>query len=383
MSNKYKDQYGKNTIKIIHKGKAISRADMKVQLGGGDVIDKPVQTNITSVDESGKTLLNVHHQAILVGDRIAQIKRSTAAKVNDDGTISITQYKSEISSSGEEVYYYDNSIGGFRGDLEQAKLAFPNIDFTGLKIPNDIVDRSNPEFVNLQYVSPDDLVEWKKVGHYDAEENGGKPTTWDDWADNVQTALDVAGLFPGLGEIADVANACISLARGNYVDAALSIAAAVPFLGAGATAIKIGKKANKALDKGEGVYDLIIKNQDDLAQAYVGQSKKVTKRLKQHSGKKGFLEETQEVLHGTIHKMPGSIKKEREIYEQFIILQKYGGDITKKGSGKFHQLLNKVNPVGGRYNLNTKVGRDELTKKAKELADRWDLPKEFEPVILN
>ena len=381
MSNNYKDQYGKNTIKIIHKGKVVSQADMKVQLGGGDVIDKPVQSNITSVDESGKTLLSVHHQAILVGDRIAQIKRSTAAKVNDDGTISITQYKSEISSSGEEVYYYDNSIGGFRGSLGQAKIAFPNVDFAGLKLPNDVVDRSNPEFANMQYVSSDDLVKWKQVGRYDAEQNGGKPTTWEAWADNVQTALDIAGLFPGLGEIADCINGCISLARGNYGDAALSIASAIPFVGAGVAALKIAKKAEKVIDKGEGVYDLIIKTQDDLAQAYVGQSKKVTKRLKEHSGNKGFLKEAKEILHGTIHKMPGSTKKEREIYEQFIIFKKYGADLNK--SSKFHQLLNKVNPVGGRFNMKTKEGQDKLVEKAQELAKRWDLPTDFKPIILN
>ena len=128
---------------------------------------------------------------------------------------------------------------------------------------------------------------------------------------------------------------------------------------------------------------MIVKNADDLEQAYVGQSKKITKRLKEHSGNKGFLKEAKEILHGTIHKMPGSTKKEREIYEQFIILEKYGGDITKKGSGKFYQLLNKVNPVGGRYDLKSIPGRKKIREKALEYAKRWDLPTEYERVILN
>ncbi|WP_062055788.1 hypothetical protein [Aquimarina longa] len=81
--------------------------------------------------------------------------------------------------------------------------------------------------------------------------------------------------------------------------------------------------------------------------------------------------------------MKGSTKQEREIYEQFIILEKYGGDISRKGSKGFHNLLNKVNPVGGRYDLKTDIGVEALKKKARELAKRWDLPTEFEPVILN
>ncbi|WP_062057699.1 hypothetical protein [Aquimarina longa] len=81
--------------------------------------------------------------------------------------------------------------------------------------------------------------------------------------------------------------------------------------------------------------------------------------------------------------MKGSTKLEREIYEQFIILEKYGGDISRKGSGKFHQLLNKVNPVGRRYSMKTKEGQNKLIKKAKEIAKKYSLPEEFEQVILN
>ncbi len=380
MSNNYKDQYGKNTIKIIYKGKVVSQADMKVQLGGGDVIDKPVQTNITYTDDDGKGLMHINHQAIVVGESVAQVKRSTMAKVNDDGTISITQYKSEISSSGEEVYYYDNSIGGFRGNLEQAKVAFPNVDFTGLKLPDDIVDLGNPEFANLQYVSPDDLVEWEQVGHYDAEENGGKPTTWGAWADNVQTALDVAGLFPGLGEIADIANGCISLARGNYGDAALSFAAAVPFVGAAATVGKFAKKTKKAIDRAQdnkGVYDLIVKNGEDI-KGYIGQSENVVTRMRRHFGKSGKLNKFTKVGNEILYKMPGSTKKEREVYEQYIILKKYGVDWKNP---QFKKLLNRVNPVGGRFNLKTPEGREVFYEYVEEnIFSRWDLPKEFELV---
>ena len=60
---------------------------------------------------------------------------------------------------------------------------------------------------------------------------------WGFW-DTVQTGLDIVGLIPIVGEVADLANAGISVARGNYGDAAISIAATIPFVGNAATAGK-------------------------------------------------------------------------------------------------------------------------------------------------
>jgi hypothetical protein len=64
--------------------------------------------------------------------------------------------------------------------------------------------------------------------------------------DGLQTGLDVAGLIPGVGEIADLANAGISALRGDWVGAGLSLASAIPFAGWGATAAKAGRKVAKA-----------------------------------------------------------------------------------------------------------------------------------------
>ena len=46
--------------------------------------------------------------------------------------------------------------------------------------------------------------------------------TRDQTLDTIQMTLNMAGLIPGVGEVADVANSVISLARGNYIDAAFS-----------------------------------------------------------------------------------------------------------------------------------------------------------------
>lgn len=54
--------------------------------------------------------------------------------------------------------------------------------------------------------------------------------------------LDVVGLVPGIGEIADGINAGWYAAEGDYTNAALSAAAMIPFAGWGATATKVGMK---------------------------------------------------------------------------------------------------------------------------------------------
>lgn len=51
--------------------------------------------------------------------------------------------------------------------------------------------------------------------------------------------LDVAGIIPAIGEVADLANAGIYATRGDYTNAALSVDAAIPFVGCAATGAKL------------------------------------------------------------------------------------------------------------------------------------------------
>ncbi|HIE02252.1 MAG TPA: hypothetical protein EYP59_18550 [Thiotrichaceae bacterium] len=80
----------------------------------------------------------------------------------------------------------------------------------------------------VSYVDPFGLLKWGQV------------------LDGVQLGLDIAGLVPGFGEVADLTNAAIYLARGDKVNAGLSAAAAIPFVGWAATGGKLGNKAYKA-----------------------------------------------------------------------------------------------------------------------------------------
>ncbi|WOS38789.1 hypothetical protein RP300_02370 [Oligella urethralis] len=63
-------------------------------------------------------------------------------------------------------------------------------------------------------------------------------------------ALDVAGMVPVIGEVADGTNALIYLARGDKTNAALSAAAMIPVVGSTATVGKMTDKAVRIVGKG-------------------------------------------------------------------------------------------------------------------------------------
>ena len=56
--------------------------------------------------------------------------------------------------------------------------------------------------------------------------------------DAVQTGLSFLGMAPVVGFVADVANAGVSVARGNYADASINLVAAIPGIGQAATGAK-------------------------------------------------------------------------------------------------------------------------------------------------
>ncbi|MFD7442329.1 DNRLRE domain-containing protein [Streptomyces sp. NPDC059909] len=82
-------------------------------------------------------------------------------------------------------------------------------------------------------------------------------------------ALDVVGLVPVVGEVADVANGIWYAAEGNYVDAALSMSSAIPFVGYAASAVKAGKYAKKGVDALDSANDIrkAEDKADDVADA--------------------------------------------------------------------------------------------------------------------
>ena len=95
------------------------------------------------------------------------------------------------------------------------------------------------------------VVSWQRVSAWVGvgEEQSPADEPISQRLDEFQTSLDVAGLAPVYGNAADIANAIISIFRGNYVDAALSAGAVIPVIGQGITSAKIATRTTrKVLD---------------------------------------------------------------------------------------------------------------------------------------
>ena len=71
--------------------------------------------------------------------------------------------------------------------------------------------------------------------------------------DVIHGVLDVAGFIPGVGAVADLANAGLYAAEGNWLDAGLSLASAIPGIG---DTIALAKKSGKVLKGLKGIKGL-------------------------------------------------------------------------------------------------------------------------------
>lgn len=110
---------------------------------------------------------------------------------------------------------------------------------------------------------------------------------WQRWgSDAIHVGLDVVGLIPVVGEVADGANALIYLAEGDKVNAALSAASMLPVGGQAATAAKWGKKgvdaAQTAKTAGKAGAEAAVKSARETA----GQAAKETAEAAAEKGAK-------------------------------------------------------------------------------------------------
>ena len=74
------------------------------------------------------------------------------------------------------------------------------------------------------------------------------------------TALDLGGLIPGIGELADGTNAAWYAAEGDHLNAGLSAAAMIPIAGWGATGGKLAGKGFKAAKTGSEISEEAAEN---------------------------------------------------------------------------------------------------------------------------
>lgn len=94
-----------------------------------------------------------------------------------------------------------------------------------------------------------ELEEERPLSQEELDEEANVELSAEDLLDGLQMALDAAGMFPGLGAIPDLLNACISACRGDWANAGLCLVAAIPGIGDAAGAAKLMKNGAKMAKK--------------------------------------------------------------------------------------------------------------------------------------
>lgn len=163
-----------------------------------------------------------------------------ATQPNPDGDISFTQYRNGEIGLGNGVVGERYTADGYDYWQRRRPDALPAAPPQGNTLGRVVGEFPVPEIPAGMANPP--------VEPETAEEE----SRWSGVLDVTQLALDAVGLIPVVGEVADGANALVSLARGDYAGAALSAAAMIPFAGWGATGAKLGRKGAKALTSSKG-----------------------------------------------------------------------------------------------------------------------------------
>jgi len=184
--------------------------------------------------------------------------------------------------------------------------------------------------------------------------------------DVVQFGLDIAGLIPVYGEIADGVNALIYALRGDYVSAGLSLAAMVPFAGWAATGAKWTGKAMKLLDRVGGVSGLVEKTRH---------AAKVASRYGREV--MGFLEKKGQEVYSLIQSSQ-VVRKATALAEG--LLKKY--DELKTGAvnlvrAAYEQVLGGVQVSIGRQPALAGVGSGYMKHEGPEYGNLKPTPRQI------
>gem|GEM_PF-2117952 len=150
-----------------------------------------------------------------------------------------------------------------------------------------------------------------------------------------QTVLDVAGMIPVIGEVADLANAGIYAARGDYTNAALSAAAAIPFVGWAAGGAKLAMKGAKLIKKAGKVIDSVA----GIATKIADKAGQVAKAIGDLANKAG------DAISGALGKV---MTKAKGLASNFSPM-----DLANKLKGKLNDLLMKSPKLANALNKAT------------------------------
>ena len=147
-------------------------------------------------------------------------------------------------------------------------------------------------------------------------------------SDVIHGVLDVAGFIPGVGAVADLANAGLYAAEGNWLEAGLSLASAVPGIG---DTIALAKKSGKALKGLKGLKSLKGFNALDKAKGMKSLFGALKGKAKTGASKvKGWLKNRKEALKNIKKRLKGECVNGRCFTGDTLVYTRHGYKTIKE-----------------------------------------------------
>lgn len=164
------------------------------------------------------------------------------------------------------------------------------------------------------------------IENYCKKENIEIESDLDKFLDKVGTALDVVGMIPGIGDVADAINGVLCLARGDFWGAALSFVAVIPLIG---DSFKLLKYTDEAAG--------LLKYGDEVVNIGKGILKEGTEKAS-----KAFKKSLENLMEsGGVKKFKNALSATLDTGREFIIRGKEGVDtaLTKLGMPQVFNTL--------------------------------------------
>jgi hypothetical protein len=169
--------------------------------------------------------------------------------------------------------------------------------------------------------------------------------------DGIQLGLDVVGLIPVVGEVADIASGVISLFRGDYVGAGLSLLSAIPFVGYAGTAGKAARHSAKMAEaSGKGSKEVVDRATREAAEKRAKEA--AEKRAREEAYKRDL--ETKDGQNGTKVKTRKNSREKGKCGEWLASM-----DMIADG---FDEVISVENNSGHGVDL---IGRNSRTGEVK------------------
>lgn len=183
-------------------------------------------TNQLQLNLAQKDWLNTHHSlAVEIFDALGNDEMPVGSVPEEEKQASKITIDAAMAGQIEGTYdanHFNNYVA-------------PNL--TPVQTPNIIIPNYWVNFLIQCAEIREDHPEWSNRRIY-----------WHATVDILHNLLDIAGMLPGAGEVADLTNGLIYTIQGDGVNAAFSYAAAIPIYGWASTTAKWAKKTITALD---------------------------------------------------------------------------------------------------------------------------------------